>query len=96
MGLCVRSKESTKSSRLAFRPKGELSLARTTLSRDLSSFIVTNDKYMVKYYYTQLFVLLLTIATVNIIRYFNHLNRWISFFLLGIENEDTTLKIPSK
>ncbi len=41
-------------------------------------------------------VLLLAGAAVNIVRYFNHLNRWISFFLLGIENEDTTLKIPSK
>jgi len=41
------------------------------------------------------FVLMLG-ATVNIIRYFNKINRWISFFLLGIENEDTTLKIPSK
>ena len=35
-------------------------------------------------------------AVINIVRYFNHLNRWISFFLLGIENEDTTLKIPTK
>ena len=43
-----------------------------------------------------LFALLLAGAIVNIGRYFNHLNRWISFFLLGIENEDTTLKIPSK
>lgn len=34
-------------------------------------------------------------ASVNIIRYFNKINRWTSFFLLGIENEDTTLKIPS-
>ena len=41
-------------------------------------------------------VLLLIGAVINIIRYFNHLNMWISFFLLGIENEDTTLKIPSK
>ena len=40
--------------------------------------------------------LLLAGAVINIVRYFNHLNRWISFFLLGIENEDTTLKIPSK
>ena len=39
---------------------------------------------------------LLTGAVINIVRYFNRLNRWISFFLLGIENEDTTLKIPSK
>jgi PAS domain S-box-containing protein len=32
----------------------------------------------------------------NIINYFNKTNKWISFFLLGIENEDSTLKIPSK
>ena len=43
-----------------------------------------------------IFVLLLIGAVVNIIRYFNHLNKWMSLFLLGIENEDTTLKIPSK
>jgi len=41
------------------------------------------------------FVLMLG-ASANIIRYFNKINRWTSFFLLGIENEDTTLKIPSK
>lgn len=41
-------------------------------------------------------LLFLIIAVVNIIRYFNNINRWISFFLLGIENEDTTLKTPSK
>lgn len=41
-----------------------------------------------------------TIATIitlsNTIHYFNQINRWIGFFLLGIENEDTTLKIPKK
>ena len=35
-------------------------------------------------------------AVINIIRYFNTINQWISFFLLGIENEDTSLKIPAK
>ena len=39
---------------------------------------------------------LLIIALINIIRYFNKINQWIAFFLLGIENEDTTLKAPSK
>ncbi len=39
---------------------------------------------------------LLIIAIINIIRYFNKINQWIAFFLLGIENEDTTLKAPSK
>ena len=41
------------------------------------------------------FLFLLT-AVINIIRYFNNINRWISFFLLGIENEDASLKVPSK
>ncbi len=36
------------------------------------------------------------ITIINTIVYFNNINRWIAFFLLGIENEDTTLKIPSK
>jgi len=40
--------------------------------------------------------LFLIIAVVNLIKYFNNINRWISFFLLGIENEDTTLKVPQK
>lgn len=39
---------------------------------------------------------LLIIAIINIIGYFNKINQWIAFFLLGIENEDTTLKAPSK
>jgi nitrogen fixation/metabolism regulation signal transduction histidine kinase len=41
-------------------------------------------------------VLLLILAVAGLIRYFNHVNRWISFFLLGIENGDTSLKIPEK
>lgn len=32
----------------------------------------------------------------NILHLYNQINRWISFFLLGIENEDTSLKIPQK
>ena len=42
-----------------------------------------------------LFVILLIGAVINIIRYFNRLNHWIASFLLGIENDDTTLKTPS-
>lgn len=42
-----------------------------------------------------LFVFLLFLAALNLIRYFNKINRWISFFLMGIENEDTSLKIPT-
>ena len=33
---------------------------------------------------------------INTIFYFNLINKWIASFLLGIENEDTTLKIPEK
>lgn len=42
-----------------------------------------------------LFVLLI-ISLVNLIQYFNKINKWISFFLTGIENEDASLKIPAK
>jgi len=41
-----------------------------------------------------LLILLLVGAVINIIRYFNSLNLWIASFLLGIENDDTTLKTP--
>lgn len=34
--------------------------------------------------------------TIFLIRYFNNINRWMTYFLLGIENEDTTLKPPPK
>ena len=34
--------------------------------------------------------------TINTIVYFNRVNQWIASFLLGIENEDTTLRIPTK
>ncbi len=33
---------------------------------------------------------------INTIYYFNLINKWIASFLLSIENEDTTLKIPEK
>ena len=36
------------------------------------------------------------IAVISIIHYFNKVNQWIAFFLLGIENEDSSLNIPSK
>lgn len=41
-------------------------------------------------------LVLLSVTVINMIYYFNNINRWISFFLLGIENEDTTLKPPPK
>lgn len=44
-----------------------------------------------------IFLLLILIGVItNTIRYFNNINHWIAFFLLGIENEDSTLKIPRK
>lgn len=48
------------------------------------------------FYYILIPLLLLIITTINIIKYFNNINQWIAFFLLGIENEDTSLKTPSK
>ena len=48
-------------------------------------------------YYAGIMVLLmLTGAIYDIINYFNNINKWISLFLLGVENEDSTLKIPSR
>ena len=41
-------------------------------------------------------LLLLIVAIINIIRYFNKINQWMAFFLLGIENEDTSIKVPGK
>jgi len=38
----------------------------------------------------------LLIALINVVLYFNKINKWISFFLLGIKNEDTSLKIPAQ
>ncbi|MCF6239733.1 MAG: HAMP domain-containing histidine kinase [Bacteroidales bacterium] len=47
---------------------------------------------------TFLWVVLVAIvlSAINIINYFNRINRWMSFFISGIENEDTSLKIPEK
>jgi len=36
------------------------------------------------------------ISCIGLIRYINKINKWIAFFLMGIENEDTTIKIPAK
>ncbi len=50
-----------------------------------------------KAYFISIVVLVIVVfACINLIYYFNKINRWISFFLLGIENEDTSLRIPSK
>lgn len=41
-------------------------------------------------------LVLLVIVSLNLLRYFNKINKWIAFFLKGIENEDTSLRIPNK
>jgi nitrogen fixation/metabolism regulation signal transduction histidine kinase len=46
--------------------------------------------------FSVLMVLLLIGAVINIINYFNKINHWIASFLMGIENDDTTLKTPRK
>ncbi|HZK08960.1 MAG TPA: ATP-binding protein [Bacteroidales bacterium] len=43
-----------------------------------------------------LLVLVLIGAVINIINYFNKINHWIASFLMGIENDDTTLKTPRR
>ena len=50
--------------------------------------------WQLKFYWLVLNVVLLVLATYSIIHYFNGINRWISYFLLGIENEDSSLKVP--
>jgi len=47
------------------------------------------------YYICLVVLILLTGAVINIIKYFNNINQWIALFLLGIENEDTSLVAPS-
>ena len=48
------------------------------------------------YFFCLIPMVLLIERVANIIRYFNNTNQLISFFLLGIENEDTSLRVPSK
>lgn len=48
------------------------------------------------YVLSALTFILLIGSVINIINYFNNLNRWIGYFLLGVENEDTSLKMPTK
>ena len=47
-----------------------------------------------KFYYLISILILLLTSIFSIIKYFNGINRWISFFLLGIENEDSSLRTP--
>jgi len=48
------------------------------------------------YIWGALIISILVLAIFNLVGYFNKINKWISFFLLGIENEDSTIKVPSK
>ncbi len=48
------------------------------------------------YILTSLTLLLIILVVINLIRFFNKTNRWISYFLMGIENEDASLKAPPK
>ncbi len=54
--------------------------------------------FFVRYqlFWSILLLLLVLGIAVNTVYYFNLINKWIASFLLGIENEDTTLKIPEK
>lgn len=62
------------------------------LSIAAAYFIFINDNYLVG---ISLLVLVFFIAYFLIL-YFNNINRWMAYFVLGIENEDTTLKPPPK
>ena len=48
------------------------------------------------YFAGSLVLVVMFVAIYNIINYFNNVNKWVSLFLLGIENEDSTLKTPLK
>jgi nitrogen fixation/metabolism regulation signal transduction histidine kinase len=47
-------------------------------------------------FWSVLIILVVIGLAINTVYYFNLVNKWIASFLLGIENEDTTLKIPEK
>ncbi|MCK5346716.1 MAG: hypothetical protein KAR20_25080, partial [Candidatus Heimdallarchaeota archaeon] len=47
-------------------------------------------------FWSAILLLVVIALAINTIYYFNLINKWIASFLLGIENEDTTLKIPEK
>lgn len=48
------------------------------------------------YWLVSVLVFSLIVSIILLVKYFNAINRWMSFFILGIENEDTTLKPPHK
>jgi two-component system nitrogen regulation sensor histidine kinase NtrY len=47
-------------------------------------------------FWSTVIMFVVTAIAINTVYYFNLINKWIASFLLGIENEDTTLKIPEK
>jgi len=72
---------------------------RAILSRILSMLGITVAACYLLFMAHQLFLGILALLMVaglvlNTLQYFNRVNRWIASFLLGIENEDTTLKLP--
>ncbi|KPL14472.1 MAG: hypothetical protein AMS26_10615 [Bacteroides sp. SM23_62] len=60
--------------------------------------IAVSYLFFVKHQFIWSAVIMLIVISfaLNTIAYFNQVNQWIASFLLGIENEDTTLKIPQK
>jgi len=46
------------------------------------------------YFWSAVILIAVVGIAIDTIIYFNRVNQWIASFLLGIENEDTTLKIP--
>ncbi len=40
-------------------------------------------------------IVILILMAIGLVKYFNSINRWMAYFLLGIENEDSSLKVPA-
>jgi nitrogen fixation/metabolism regulation signal transduction histidine kinase len=76
-----------------FYPKIALRLIVTVALAAASTyfFVATQNNLL-----GTLLFLCMVYAMADTIRFFNIMNRWLAFFLLGIENEDTTLRIPPK
>lgn len=60
----------------------------------ISTYLLFVDNYYI--WWGAMIIPMLIVAVFNLIGYFNNINKWISFFLSGIENEDATLKVPTK
>ena len=57
-------------------------------------FALSIFQWHLKFYWLILQLLLLIASVYLLLNYFNGINRWISYFLLGIENEDSSLRVP--